>query len=69
MDAYLQQQSAYDQALSEAKSGFGSGFFGTNPAINRQIEKNELRKACLNALFYGADFSSDSIANYGSYDD
>jgi hypothetical protein len=56
----------YEQALAEAKAGYGNGIFGTNPAINRQIEHNELKKACLNALYQGANFSSDAMANYGS---
>lgn len=67
--AYNAQKAAYDEALAQAKAGFGSGLIGTNPALNRQIERTELRKACINALFYGADFSSDSIANYGSEQD
>jgi hypothetical protein len=69
MQAYFQKKSAYDQALAEAKAGYGNGYFGTNPAINRQIERNELKKGCLNALFNGLDFSSDAIGNYDSMDD
>lgn len=69
MEAYFRKKEAFDQALSEAKAGYGNGIYGTNPLLNRKIEQNELRKACLNALFQGANFSSDAIANYGSTND
>jgi predicted RNase H-like HicB family nuclease len=61
LDAYFQKKAAYDQALAQAKAGYGNGIFGTNPAMNREIEQNELKKGCLNALFYGAGFNSDAI--------
>jgi hypothetical protein len=66
MQAYFQKKAAYDQALAEVKAGYGSALIGTNPAMNRQIERGELKKGCLTALFNGANFSSNAIVNYDS---
>jgi hypothetical protein len=61
LEAYFQKKDTYDQALAEAKSGYGNGIIGTNPAINREIEQMELKKGCLNAMYYGADFYTNAI--------
>ena len=51
IDAYNKQKAAYDTALQAAMTRAGVQIKGTNPLINRDIEKNELRKWCMMHLF------------------
>ena len=63
MAAYQAKQDAYDQALAEATAACGiNGINGTNPALNRQIERTELKRGCINWLFEGAN-----VGVYGTY--
>lgn len=67
--AYKVAKADYDQAVRQAKSGFG--LKGTNPAFNKQIIEKELKKHCIHWLFYGQDYSSWAVyhnpANIGEY--
>jgi hypothetical protein len=50
--AYQALQTAYDQKVAEAESAAGAGimFEGQNPATNRLVEKNELKKLCITMM-------------------
>ncbi|PSK89538.1 hypothetical protein [Taibaiella chishuiensis] len=50
MDAYEALLAQYNNAIAEVKSGNGVEIRGTNPAINRQIEQNELKKHSVRLL-------------------
>lgn len=63
LGAYENQKARYEQALAEASVQKGVNIQGTNPAMNRIIEQQELKKQCLNWLYNGADFSSDSVSH------
>jgi hypothetical protein len=69
MEAYEQKKSAYQNALAEAKAGYGLGFKAVNPAISKQLIENELKKGCLNWMHNGGSFSTDAMAYYNSTSD
>lgn len=50
LQAYQQQRSAYEEKLKALRSRAGVEISGKNPAINREIERRELKKACLSIL-------------------
>ena len=58
LSAWQAKQDAYNEALAEAKSQQSSNYIqGTNPAQNRLIERNELKRGCLNWLADGQNIS------------
>jgi hypothetical protein len=57
MNNYERKLQAYDQAVKEVSSGFGF-HGGTNPAMYRQTEQQELKRGCLRWLFANDEFSS-----------
>ncbi len=56
MDAYLNQQSVYDQALAALLAEKGSQALGRSPAEYRRLERDELRKFML-SMITNQDFS------------
>ncbi|WP_437835594.1 hypothetical protein [Sorangium sp. So ce1153] len=66
LDAYNQKKRAYDEWLSAqyADSSFGFSGGGANPEINRAIEREELKKRCLE-LFTGQRWESFDAAVNG----
>lgn len=48
--AYQALQTAYDQKVTQAEAAAGITIEGQNPAINRIVEKNELKKLCITML-------------------
>jgi hypothetical protein len=48
--AYQALQAAYDQKVTQAESAAGIAIEGQNPAINRIVEKNELKKLCVTMM-------------------
>lgn len=54
--AYLALQEAYDQKVTEAEAAHGVPIEGQNPGLNRVVEKNELKKACI-TMMTGQHFS------------
>jgi hypothetical protein len=57
MNNYERKLQEYNQALKETQSSFGFQR-GTNPAMYRQIEQQELKRGCLRWLFAKDEFSS-----------
>jgi hypothetical protein len=57
MEAYLNQQSAYDQALAALLAEKGSQALGRNPEENRRLERDELKKFML-SMMTNQDFSA-----------
>jgi len=47
MDAYQKKQLAYEEQLAAAKIQGGVQIGGNNPIINRSVERDELKKACI----------------------
>jgi hypothetical protein len=50
LTAYQALQAAYDQKVTQAQSAAGIAIQGQNPAINRIVEKNELKKLCVTLM-------------------
>lgn len=48
--AYQALQTAYDQKVTQAESAAGITIEGQNPAINRIVEKTELKKLCITMM-------------------
>jgi len=48
--AYQALQTAYDQKVTQAASAAGIPIEGQNPAINRIVEKTELKKLCITMM-------------------
>ncbi|RWD30150.1 hypothetical protein [Mesorhizobium sp.] len=48
--AYIAARNDYDQKMKAAEAAAGIGIEGRNPAINREIEKRELKKLCVTML-------------------
>ena len=48
--AYQALQTAYDQKVTQAESTAGITIEGQNPAANRMVEKNELKKLCITMM-------------------
>lgn len=57
--AYQALQVTYDQKVAEAEAAAGTGILieGQNPAANRIVEKNELKKLCI-TMMTGQHFNS-----------
>ena len=51
MDAYDKQKAAYDQAIAAENAMQGNVIGGTNPLLNRETEKTELKKWCIYNLY------------------
>jgi hypothetical protein len=58
LDAYENKKAAYEQALAESQAQQGINIQGTNPAMNRTIEQQELKKQCINWLNDGQDLTA-----------
>jgi hypothetical protein len=58
IEAYENKHAQYQQAVAEAQAQNGVTIQGTNPAMNRAIEQQELKKGCLKWLFNSAHFGS-----------
>jgi hypothetical protein len=58
IEGYENKKAQYQQAVAEAKAQSGVTIQGTNPAINRQIEQQELKKGCLKWLLNSEHFGS-----------
>ena len=69
IDAYENQKAAYEQAVSEAKIQRGVDIQGTNPAMNRLIEQQELKKGCLGWLNNGQNLGSWAVWHYNDNND
>jgi hypothetical protein len=54
--AYQALQTAYDQKIAQAEAAQGIAIQGQNPAMNRAIEKTELKKLCI-TMMTGQHFS------------
>lgn len=76
IEAYNKQKAAYDTALQAAQTRAGVQIKGTNPLLNRDTEKTELRKWCMFHLFpvgsvpghpYDPEFSSWTMQEGGNY--
>ncbi|MFN0202031.1 MAG: hypothetical protein ACKVTZ_10960 [Bacteroidia bacterium] len=63
MDAYQGKKMAFDNAVAEARTRRGVNIQGTNPALNRKIEQDEIKKSCINWMFNGEDFTSWAVWN------
>lgn len=50
VDAYNKKKSDYDNAIKAAQTSAGVTIYGNNPEINREIEKTELKKGCIELL-------------------
>lgn len=50
LDAYNKKMDDYNNAVSEAQVSQGITIEGNNPLINREIEKNELKKSCIQLM-------------------
>lgn len=50
VDAYNKKLTNYNNAIIEAQVSQGILIEGNNPLINREIEKNELKKACIQLM-------------------
>jgi len=50
LQAYQQQRAAYEEKLKALRARAGVEIAGKNPALNREIERRELKKACLSIL-------------------
>jgi hypothetical protein len=68
LQAYQQQLSIYEEKLKALKSQAGVEISGRNPAVNRETEQRELKKACISILtdqhfeLFGAiDVAADGI--------
>ena len=61
MDGYTAQKTAYENALAEQQAQRGVDIQGTNPLLNRLIERNELKKSCITWLDRGHEFSANGI--------
>jgi len=48
--AYQALQTAYDQKVTQAEAAAGITIEGQNPAANRIVEKNELKKLCITMM-------------------
>jgi hypothetical protein len=48
--AYQSLQTAYDQKVTQAEAAAGITIEGQNPAINRIVEKTELKKLCITMM-------------------
>lgn len=68
LEAYESKKAMYEQALSEARVQRGVDIQGTNPAMNRIVEQQELKKGCIQWLFNGQGFSSTTV-HYNSVTD
>ncbi len=69
LDAYEAKRGQYEAALAEAKAQRGVDIQGTNPAMNRQIEQQELKKGCISWLHYGQGFTSNAVSYYSPTND
>lgn len=56
MTAYRERESAYREQLAAALIRQGVAIVGRNPARNREIEREEIKKACIR-IMSGTDFS------------
>lgn len=70
MNAYNDQKSRYDNAIEAARIRAGySQISGTNPFMNRECEKTELKKGCITLLtaqnFETFDAMRRNVAPYG----
>src|SRR5690606_1018205 len=70
MAAYEAAQSRYDNAMEAARIRAGYDVvFGRNPAENREIERTELKRACISLAtgqrFDGFDAMNRNVAPYG----
>jgi hypothetical protein len=63
MQAYLQQKAEYDEQLRARAVQQGIEISGRNSAFNREVEKTELKRGCLNLLTHDKD---PSIGEFGS---
>jgi hypothetical protein len=50
MQAYLKQKADYEEKLAALAMQEGVEITGRNPAANRKLEKNELKKACISLM-------------------
>jgi hypothetical protein len=67
MDSYNEAKSKYDEKISTQQVESGVEGAGKNTAINRQIEKSELKKSCISILRRSYYDEFGAIVN-GSYD-
>ncbi len=70
MNAYNDQKSRYDNAVETARIRAGDNQIGgTNPLMNRETEKTELKKGCISLLtaqsFETFDAMKRNVAPYG----
>jgi hypothetical protein len=69
MDAYNQRVKEFQNALAQAQALRGVDIRGTNPAINRQLEQQELKKGCIEWLYdMGLNGSNAMVPNTGQDD-
>ncbi len=65
MNAYQQKLAEYNQALEEAKIiARNDRRSGTNPLMNEQIVRSELKKLCIYSFVHSAFFTDDTSSNY-----
>ena len=50
IEAYNKKQSDYESALAGYQTSSGVAIYGNNPEINREIERTELKKGCIELL-------------------
>lgn len=62
---YQNKLTAYQTALAEARTRAEQRIRGTNPLLNRQIERTELKKGCIRLM----DINCDPIASEAMKDD
>jgi hypothetical protein len=65
METYAKLKSAYEDQVANAVSAQGAVIMGKNPAINRQIEKEELKKNCIFLLRDGSLDNNFILENPG----
>jgi hypothetical protein len=54
VETYMKLKSAYEEQVANAVAAQGAVIMGKNPTINRQIEKEELKKNCIFLLRDGS---------------
>ncbi|MBK8684311.1 MAG: hypothetical protein IPN26_04635 [Bacteroidetes bacterium] len=73
MDAYQRKLDEFNNAVSEAQVSQGVFIDGNNPLLNREIERTELRKWCIqlmteNEFFFQFDAMKHEKEQYPDYD-
>jgi hypothetical protein len=67
--AYMAMKASYDQQIAQRDTQQGVAIHGQNPRINREIEKNELKKSSVKLLMDTWQFGSFDAMKQANVDD